>query len=223
MGFTFSFDAIWNNLGPLFSGLLTTLQITGISMLLGLILGVFVAIFRLSRNFFVSKLTAVYVEIFRCTPVLVQLVWIFYCLPIVLGVELGNYASSIIALTLYVGAIYGEAFRSGIQGIEQDQIDAGIALNLSAAQRMRYIVLPQAVRIVIPVLLSNTVSLFKESSLVSTVGMSDLMYLGRIISASTYRPIEILTTVAVIYFIVAFPVTILTRKIEVMVAKKLER
>jgi polar amino acid transport system permease protein len=88
---------------------------------------------------------------------------------------------------------------------------------------MRYVILPQAIRIVIPVLLSNSISLFKESSLVSTVGMSDLMYIGRILSANTYRPIEILTTVAVIYFIVAFPATLVTRKLEVALAKKLER
>jgi len=223
MGFTFSFGVVWKNIDVFLAGLLTTLQITGISMVLGLFLGIFVAVFRLSRNFVVSKVTAAYIEFFRCTPVLVQLVWVFYCLPIVLGIELGNYVSSIIALTLYVGAIYGEAFRSGIQGIEQDQIDATVALGLSPVQRMRYVILPQAVRIVIPVLLSNSVSLFKESSLVSTVGMSDLMYNGRILSASTYRPVEILTTVAVIYFIVAFPATLLTRKLEVALARKLER
>jgi polar amino acid transport system permease protein len=223
MDYDFSFDLIWGNIGVLFTGLLTTLQITGISMVLGLFWGIFIAIFRLSRHFTVSKAAAAYVEFFRCTPVLVQLVWVFYCLPILLGIELSNYVSSVIALTLYVGAIYAEAFRSGIQGIEQDQIDATIALGLSPAQRMRYIILPQAVRIVIPVLLSNSVSLFKESSLVSTVGMSDLMYNGRILSASTYRPIEILTTVAVIYFIVAFPATLVTRRLEVTLAKKLER
>lgn len=223
MEYSFSFDIIWKNLDVLFTGLLTTLQVTGISMLLGFLLGILVAVFRLSRNFVVTKVAAAYIEFFRCTPVLVQLVWVFYCLPIVLRVELGNYVSSIIALTLYVGAIYGEAFRSGIQGVEEDQIDATIALGLSPVQRMRYVILPQAIRIVIPVLLSNSVSLFKESSLVSTVGMSDLMYMGRILSASTYRPIEILTTVGVIYFIVAFPATLVTRKLEVALAKKLER
>jgi polar amino acid transport system permease protein len=223
MGYKFSFEVIWNHIDALLHGLSITLQITGISMMLGLLLGVFLAIFRLSRNFALNKAAAVYIEFFRCTPPLVQLVWIFFCLPILLGVDVGNYTSSIIALTLYVAAIYAEAFRSGIQSIEQDQIDGAIALGLSSSQRIRYVVLPQAVRIVIPVLLSCTVSLFKESSLVSTVGMNDLMYAGRIVSTSTYRPIEILTAVAIIYFIIAFPVTLLTRKLEVIIAKKLER
>ena len=223
MGFKFSFDVVWGNIDTLLLGLLTTLQITGISIGLGLVWGAFVAIFRLSPNRLLSKLTAVYIEFFRCTPVLVQLVWIFYCLPIFLRIELGNYISSIIALVLYAGAIYGEAFRSGIQAVERDQIEGAVALGLSPAQRMRYVILPQASRIVIPVLLSISVSIFKESSLVSTVGMSDLMYVGRVVSSATFKPIEILTTVAFIYFAVAFPVTVLTRKIEVIVAKKLER
>jgi len=223
MGYRFSFDIIFKNIDVLMSGLLMTLQITGTSVVLGLLLGTFVAVLRLSGNFTLSKVSAAYIEFFRCTPVLVQLVWIFYCLPIVLGIELTNYISSIMALTLYVGAIYAEALRSGIQGIAKDQVDAAIALGLSPTQRMRYIILPQAVRIVIPVLLSNSVSLFKESSLVSTVGMSDLMYKGRILSAITYRPIEILTAVAIIYFLVAFPVTVITRKLEVRLAKRLER
>ena len=223
MGFKFSFDVVWGNIDTLLLGLLTTLQITGISIGLGLVWGAFVAIFRLSPNRLLSQLTAVYIEFFRCTPVLVQLVWIFYCLPIFLRIELGNYISSIIALVLYAGAIYGEAFRSGIQAVERDQIEGAVALGLSPAQRMRYVILPQASRIVIPVLLSISVSIFKESSLVSTVGMSDLMYVGRVVSSATFKPIEILTTVAFIYFAVAFPVTVLTRKIEVIVAKKLER
>ena len=223
MGYKFSFEAIWGNVDALLLGLLTTLQITGISIALGIVLGTFIAIFRLSKNVVVNKVTAVYIEFFRCTPVLVQLVWIFYCFPILTGVDLGNYISSIVALTLFGGAIYGEAFRSGIQAVDKDQIDGAIALGLSPVQRMRYIILPQASRIVIPVLLSISISMFKESSLVSTVGMNDLMYVGRVVSSATFKPIEILTTVAVIYFIVAFPITILTRKIEIVMAKKLER
>jgi len=223
LGYKFSFDVIWENADVLISGFWVTLQITGISIVLGLLLGALIAILRLSRNFVLSKITAGYIEFFRCTPVLVQLVWIFYCLPIVLRIELTNFISSIIALTLYVGATYGEAFRSGIQAVSKDQIEAGIALGLSSAQRTRYIILPQAVRIIIPVLLSNSISLFKESSLVSTVGMNDLMYKGRLLSATTFRPIEILTTVAMIYFVFAFPIALITRKLEVKLAKKLER
>jgi len=223
MAYKFSFDVIWGNLDVFMAGLVTTFQIVGISVVLGLTLGIIVAIFRLSRNFVLSKLTAAYIEFFRCTPVLVQLVWVFYCLPIILGVELSGFISCIIALTLYAGAVYAEAFRSGIQAVAKDQIEAGIALGLSSAQRTRYIVLPQAVRAVIPVLLSNSVSLFKESSLVSTVGVSDLMYRSRVLSTVACRPIEILTTTAVIYFIIAFPITLITRAIEIRLAKKIER
>ena len=223
MDFSFSFSVIWENMDPLLLGLLRTLQITGIGIGLGLVLGALLAVLRLSRYFVISKLTAIYIEFFRSTPALVQLFWIFYCVPILIGIELGNYASAIMALSLYGGAMFAETFRSGIQAVDKDQIDGAIALGLSPVQRTIYIILPQATRIVIPVLLSVSVSIFKESSLVSTVGMNDLMYVGRLVSSATMRPIEILTAVAVLYFIIAFPVTVLTRKVELIIAKKLER
>ena len=223
MDYSFSFSVIWENLDALLLGLLRTLHITGIGIGLGIILGALIALLRLSRNFVISKLAAIYIEIFRSTPALIQLVWIFYCVPILTGIELGTYASAIMALSLYGGALFGETFRSGIQGVDKDQIDGAIALGLSRIQRIIYIILPQASRIVIPVLLSVSVSIFKESSLVSTVGMNDLMYIGRIVSSATMRPVEILTAVAVLYFIIAFPVTVLTRKIELIIAKKLEK
>jgi len=223
LGYKFSFDVIWENADVLISGFWVTLQITGISIVLGLLLGALIAILRLSRNFVLSKITAGYIEFFRCTPTLVQIIWVFYCLPLILGFKISGFVCGLIALTLNLTAFYAEGYRSGIQAISKDQIEAGIALGLSYAQRTRYIILPQAVRIIIPVLLSNSISLFKESSLVSTVGMNDLMYKGRLLSATTFRPIEILTTVAMIYFVFAFPIALITRKLEVKLAKKLER
>jgi len=124
-------------------------------------------------------------------------------------------------LTLFMGAIGSETFRSAIQGISRDQLDTGVALGLSTTQRIRYILFPQAIRISIPTLLSNCVSLFKESALVSTVGMSDLMYVGQNVSNTTARPVEILTTVALLYFIVAFPLTRLVSLVERRLANKI--
>jgi polar amino acid transport system permease protein len=166
-----------------------------------------ISIMRVSRSRLVRIVSTAYVEFFRGTPVLVQLFWIFFCLPIVLGVEISNFASSVIALTLFMGAISSETFRSALHAIPSDHLDAGVALGLSPYQRVRYIVFPQAMRLAIPTLLSNSVSLFKESSLVSMVGMSDLMYVGQNISNVSARPIELLTTVALLYFVVAFPLT----------------
>jgi len=207
----------------LLDGMQITLKITVISIFLGLILGMIIAIARLSKNKIISTIASAYIELFRCTPVLVQIIWIFYCLPIFFNMELSGMTSGIVALTLNVAAFYAEAYRSGIQAIKRDQYDAAEALGFNKFQALRYIIMPQAVMIIIPVILSNSVSLFKESSLVSTVAIADLMYQGRLISTRIYRPIEILTFVAILYFAVAFPLTVLVRKIEEKISFKINR
>lgn len=207
MRYDFSLSVIAEYFDVLLLGLLTTIEFTVICIALGSVLGFMLSLMRVSRSRLLRIVSTAYVEFFRGTPVLVQLFWIFFCLPIVLGIEIGNFASSVIALTLFMGAISSETFRSALHAIPSDHMDAGVALGLSPYQRVRYIVFPQAVRLAIPTLLSNSVSLFKESSLVSVVGMSDLMYVGQNISNVSARPIELLTTVAFLYFVVAFPLT----------------
>jgi len=221
MEYNFSFPIISEYLGVLLKGLVTTIEFTVVCLILGIFLSFFICLLRISRFWFLRLISSAYVEFFRCTPVLVQLFWIFFCLPILIGVELGNTASSIIALTLFMGAIGSETFRSAIQGIPRDQLDTGSALGLSSFQKVRYIVFPQSARIAIPTLLSNSVSLFKESALVSTVGMSDLMYVGQNVSNTTARPVEILTTVALLYFLVAFPLTRMVSLLESRLEKKI--
>ena len=207
MRYDFSLSVIAEYFDVLLLGLLTTVEFTVICITLGSVLGFMLSLMRVSRSRLLRTVSTAYVEFFRGTPVLVQLFWIFFCLPIILGIEIGNFASSIIALTLFMGAISSETFRSALHAIPSDHLDAGVALGLSPYQRVRYIVFPQAMRLAIPTLLSNSVSLFKESSLVSVVGMSDLMYVGQNISNVSARPIELLTTVAFLYFVVAFPLT----------------
>jgi len=199
-------------------GLQLTLSITLVVIILGFLLGILVAAARLARNPLISKPVALYIEFFRGTPALVQLVWIYYCLPIILGIELPGFASIIIALTLNVGAFYGEAIRAGIQAVPRDQVEAADILGLSYPDKMRFVVLPQAFRVIIPVALSLSVSLFKDTSLVSTIGVADLMYQARVLSTETYRPMEILTVAALIYFVIAFPCTVATRMLELRLA-----
>ncbi len=207
MSYDFSFGVIADYFDVLLWGLLTTIEFTSICIVLGSLFGFVLSVMRVGRSRLLRVVSTAYVEFFRGTPVLVQLFWIFFCLPIVLGVEISNFASSVIALTLFMAAISSETFRAALHAIPRDHTDAGVALGLSPYQRVRYIVFPQAIRLAIPTLLSNSVSLFKESSLVSAVGMSDLMYAGQNISNVSARPIELLTTVALLYFAVAFPLT----------------
>lgn len=202
-------------------GLWTTLKLTLICIALGCVLGFLIALARTSRSAVLRGVSSVYVEFFRGTPVLVQLFWIFFCLPLILGVELSNMASGVIALTLYMGAISSETFRASLRSVGREQMDACVALGLSPWTRTTNVVLPQAVLRAAPTLLSNCVSLFKESALVSAVGMADLMFVGQNISNNTARPIEVLTVVALIYFVIAFPLTRAVTVLEQRILKRL--
>lgn len=218
-----SYDWAWGivprALPALLKGLQLTLLITVVVVALGFFLAIFIAAGRLARNPLINKPIAAYIEFFRGTPALVQLVWIYYCLPIVLGLELPSIASIILALTLNVAAFYGEAIRAGIQAIPRDQSESADILGLSYVDKMRYVILPQALRIIIPIALSQSISLFKDTALVSTLGVADLMYQARVIATETYRPLEILTVAAMIYFVLAFPCTIATRLLELRLAR----
>lgn len=202
-------------------GLWTTLKLTAICIVLGCSLGFVIGLARTSRNMALRVVAGAYVEFFRGTPVLVQLFWIFFCLPLMLGVEFSNFTSGVIALTLYMGAITSETFRASLKSIGPEQFDACVALGLPKNVQVINVVLPQAVLRAIPTLLSNCVSLFKESALVSAVGMADLMFVGQNISNNTARPVEVLTVVALIYFVIAFPLTRVVSIIEARMLKKL--
>lgn len=202
-------------------GLWMTVKLTVICIVLGCSLGFLVGLARTSRSLALRAVSGVYVEFFRGTPVLIQLFWIFFCLPLLLGAELSNLASGVIALTLYMGAITSETFRASLKSIGPEQLDACVALGLPRNVQIVNVVLPQAVLRAIPTLLSNCVSLFKESALVSAVGMADLMFVGQNISNNTARPVEVLTVVALIYFVIAFPLTRAVSVIEARILKKL--
>lgn len=218
---TIDFGIVLGFKAALLQGLLMTLQLTLVCVLLGCVLGFVVSLARGSRNWLVRGVSRGYVEFFRGTPVIVQLFWIFFCLPLVLGVELSNFTSAVIALTLYMGAITSETFRASLKSVGREQLDACIALGLPRWTQITSVILPQAVIRAVPTLLSNCVSLFKESALVSAVGMADLMFIGQNISNNTARPIEVLTIVAVIYFVIAFPLTRAVSHVERRVLAKL--
>jgi polar amino acid transport system permease protein len=218
---TLDFSILLRFENALLLGLWMTIKLTVICVVLGCSLGFLVGLARTSRNLVLRAVSSLYVEFFRGTPVLIQLFWIFFCLPLILGVELSNLVSGVIALTLYMGAIASETFRASLKSIGGEQLDACVALGLPRRAQVLNVVLPQAVLRAIPTLLSNCVSLFKESALVSAVGMADLMFVGQNISNNTARPVEVLTIVALIYFIIAFPITRAVSLIEGRILKKL--
>ncbi|HHW33641.1 amino acid ABC transporter membrane protein 2, PAAT family [Paracoccus solventivorans] len=218
MTIDFSFLARYQD--ALLMGLGMTLRLTLIAFALGIVWGFVLALLRNSSIAPVRWIAAVYVEFFRGTPVLIQIFWIFYCMPIFLGTDLSNFTAAVLCLTLYGGAIMSETFRAGMKSIGREQYDACHALGLSPWTRATRIVLPQATLRSVPVLLSNGIGIFKESSLVSAIGMMELMFIGTTISNRTGRPVEVFTAVALIYFVVAFPLTRLVTWLEKRILKR---
>ncbi|MER9881938.1 amino acid ABC transporter permease [Mesorhizobium sp. M0118] len=218
---TYDFAVVLKFQDALLLGLWMTIKLTLICVVIGCALGFVVALARTSKNPLLRGVSSVYVEFFRGTPVLIQLFWIFFCLPLLLGVELSNLTSGVIALSLYMGAITSETFRASLRSVGREQLDACVALGLSPWTRTTSVILPQAVLRAAPTLLSNVVSLFKESALVSAVGMADLMFVGQNISNNTARPVEVLTVVALIYLVIAFPLTRAVTVFEQRILKRL--
>ncbi len=214
MEFEFRFDIVWNNFSLLMEGVETTILLSLITMVLGTIIGLFVAIVRLKvRRIFALPLI-IYVEVFRGTPGLIQIVWIYYCLPIVTGLQLDAFTSLVIAMALNVGSYLSEVFRAGIQAVNKGHIEAAAALGFRPGQITRRVVVPQAAYKMIPAIGNVFVSAIKLSSLCSVLGMAELMYQGQIIIANFFRPIEVFTVVAIIYLVMAYSTSLFMMYLE---------
>ncbi|MCW5300501.1 amino acid ABC transporter permease [Herbaspirillum lusitanum] len=208
------FAALWQFRNVIAVGFGYTLAYTVACVLLGLLIGLAVGLGRLSTNPLVSGPLRAYVEVFRCTPVLVQLVWFYYALPVLVGIEMSAGTSALLALALYGGAFYSEIIRGGIVSIDIGQSEAGCALGMTRFQLMRRVILPQAFKRMTPPLVSQSIMQLKNTSLLSVLAVPDLLYQGQIIAHETYRPLEIYTMVAVIYFLILLPATIWAKRLE---------
>lgn len=205
--FTWDSSVIINGWPNLMSGLGITLQLTAISALIGLFAGFVVCLMTLSRFAPLRWIAVAFIELFRCTPALIQIIWIFYCVPIFFGVFYDPFTMAVTALAMNITAFNAEAYRAAVQSIPSSHYDASTALGLSPLRRTLHVIFPQAFVIAIPVLLTNTIGLLQQTSLVAVVALSDLMYQGKTVATQTYRPIEIYTTVAVIYFLLSLPLS----------------
>ncbi|MGF6875820.1 amino acid ABC transporter permease [Paraburkholderia sp. MM5477-R1] len=203
----FNFLFLMEYIQPVLAGLALTVELTVASSVAGIVLGFIASLLRTYGTIPVRAVVTGYVEVFRGTPLLVQLFWFFFCLPLLLHVDIGVRAASITTLSLYMGAITCETFRGSLASIRKEELDACVALGLGRMTRITHIVLPLTFIRAMPTLLSNVVSLFKESALVSALGMADLMFVSQNIANTSARPVEVLTSTALIYFAVAFPLT----------------
>ena len=195
-------------------GAKVTLQITILSLLIGTVVGLALALARISRIWFISWPAYAYIEFFRTTPPLVQIVWFYFVIPVLIGYELNSFQAASLALGLNIAAFLAEIFRSGIQGIDITQKDASLVLGLSRIEMYQFVILPQAMRIVLPPTATTVMLLIKGTALASAVVTMELMRVGQLISIETFRPMEVISLVAVAYFIVTYPIAIGARYLE---------
>jgi polar amino acid transport system permease protein len=207
------------NLKFLLSGLTTTIYISVISIIISAILGFIVAIPSLAKNKLLTYINIGYVEIVRAIPLLVLILWIYYGLPIMTGLSFSPFVSGIIALAISESAFQAEIFRAGINSIKKSQWEAGSSLGLTFYKRLRLVILPQAIKNILPALGNQFVYVLKMSSLVSIIGIGDLTRKANELVVSTYRPLEIYTVLILEYLILILIVSFFVRKLE----KKLEQ
>lgn len=198
---SFNWSLITDNLPLLLQGALVTIKITAFSVAAGFIIGMLASIANLSSFKPLRWLVRIYVDVVRGTPMLVQIFLIYFALPQIIGQRIDPFIAAVTACSLNSGAYMSEIFRAGIQSINKGQMEAGLSLGLSWAQTMRYIVMPQALKAIIPPLGNEFIAMLKDSSLVSVIGFEELMRRGQLIIAKTYASAEIWTAVAIIYLV----------------------
>jgi len=196
-------------------GARTTLNLTVWSGVAGLFVGVVVGLAKISKNKIVRAPADLFIWLLRGTPLLVQILFAYYALPsLIPSIQLSEFSAAVIALALNVGAYNAEVIRAGIQAIPKGQTEAALSVGLSKFQTMLFVVLPQALRIVVPPLVNNIVALLKDSSLASTIGLLELTLAGNRVSSETFLPVPVLTTVALVYLCLTTAVTTFTHFLE---------
>ena len=214
MDYTWHFQIVWDYRMVFVRGALVTAQITFWATLIGLVLGLPLGLMRRSQVLMLRAPAATIVELFRSTPALVQLVWIYYSLPILTGLQMSNKVSVSVGLGLHASAYFAEIFRAGINSISRGQWDAAYATGMTYAQAMRRIILPQAIRRMVPPFINEFASLIKLTTLGSALAVYELLHESENLISSTYRPLEIYTVLALAFAVLIFPIIYASQLLE---------
>jgi glutamate/aspartate transport system permease protein len=200
--------------GYVVKGFIFSLQLTLIAMLGGIVLGTLLALMRLSGRAWLVMPAAAYVNTMRSIPLVMVILWFFLLIPLVTGRPLGAEMSAIITFTLFEAAYYSEIMRAGIQSIPRGQVAAGYAIGMNYSQTMRIVVLPQAFRNMLPVLLTQTIILFQDTSLVYAIGAYDMLKGFEIVGKNFNRPVETYLVAAFLYFVISFSLSTLVKRLQ---------
>ena len=199
-------------------GLIFSVQLTLIAMVGGIALGTILALMRLSGKKWLVAVAAFYVNTLRSIPLVMVILWFFLLIPLLIGRPMGAELSAIITFTVFEAAYYSEIMRAGIQSVSKGQVHAGYAVGMTYAQCMKLIVLPQAFRNMLPVLLTQTIILFQDTSLVYAIGAYDLLKGFEVAGKNFNRPVETYLVAAIVYFIICFSLSMLVRRLQKKIA-----
>jgi glutamate/aspartate transport system permease protein len=209
----------WGVVGSfILKGLIFSVQLTLIAMVGGIILGTILALMRLSGKKWLVIPAAAYVNTMRSIPLVMVILWFFLLIPLLIGKSLGAELSAIVTFTLFEAAYYSEIMRAGIQSVSRGQVNAGYAVGMTYAQTMKLIVLPQAFRNMLPVLLTQTIILFQDTSLVYAIGAYDLLKGFEVAGKNFNRPVETYLVAAVVYFIICFSLSMIVKQLQKKIA-----
>lgn len=214
MDYQWDFSAIVTYWPVLLVGLKNTIILAVVCLVLGLFFGLFIGAARYSSNRLFNWPATAFVEVFRNTPVLVQIMWFYFAFPIISPIEVNAFTAATLGLTLNTVAFSSEIYRAGIQSISKGQWEAAKALGMTYTEQMRRIILPQAIRRMVPAFTNRGVELVKMTSLASVIAYAELMHQAKTISVIAFNPIEMYTSVAIIFFVLIAPLSLLVQRLE---------
>ncbi len=203
--YNWHFGVIWEYRIVFVNGAVITAELTVLAWTIGVVLGLVIALARLSPFIWLRAPATLFVETFRSTPALVQLVWIYYALPIITGLQMSAFMSVAVGLGLHTAAYFGEIFRGGIISIERGQVDAAKSVGMVYWQAMVRIILPQAIRRMLPPFMNETANLVKLTSLGSVLAVYELLHASNNLITNTYRPLEVYTMAAITFAVIIYP------------------
>lgn len=212
--YSWHFDVPWDYRDLFIRGALVTAQLSLGALAIGLVFGLLLGVGRTSGRRIFSWPCAVFVETFRSTPTIVQLVWIYYALPIVSGIQLSAFNAVLIGLGGHTAAYMAEIFRAGVNSIDRGQMHAAQAIGMSYLQAMRRIILPQAVRRMVPPFINEFATLIKLTSLASVLAVPEILHEANNLISQTFRPMEVYTAVAITFALIVFPMIYAARFLE---------
>jgi polar amino acid transport system permease protein len=214
MNYEWDFSSVWAHRDMLLAGFVGTLKIAAVAIAVGVVFGIALAALRLSGKRWLALPALWLIEFYRNTPPLVHFFWAFYALPVLIGVSLDPYVAAVIALSTQSGAFFAEVFRGGVVSVERGQWEGARAIGMKPHQALRRVVLPQAMARMVPPFIERAFELIKTTALASTLAYSDLLYQAMQVNSITFRPLEVYTVVAGIFFLTLLVLSIGARALE---------